>query len=138
MKALSWREPFASLMMCGKIETRTWKTNYRGWVLICASQKKHTEGTIISISGEIQSQRILSLINRGKLKENPGFAIAIGELVDCRPMCKSDEETCFVKYNPELWCHVYRHVREIVPFKWKGQLGFKNLSQTDLNRIKFK
>ena len=41
MKALSVKEPWASLIRSGKktIETRTWNTNYRGKLLICTSQK---------------------------------------------------------------------------------------------------
>lgn len=39
MKALSLHEPYASLIACGSKteEYRSWKTNYRGDLLICAS-----------------------------------------------------------------------------------------------------
>lgn len=42
MKALSIKEPFASLVSVGikKIETRSWKTNYRGEIYIHASLSK--------------------------------------------------------------------------------------------------
>ena len=29
IRSLVWKEPFASLMLQGKIETRTWSTKYR-------------------------------------------------------------------------------------------------------------
>ena len=42
MKALTVWEPWASLMACGRknIETRSWPTNYRGPLLICAAKRK--------------------------------------------------------------------------------------------------
>jgi hypothetical protein len=42
MKALSLHQPWASLILFGikKYETRSWETNYRGKLLICAAQKK--------------------------------------------------------------------------------------------------
>ena len=41
MKVLSVKEPFATLILNGikKIETRSWKTNYRGELFIHASGK---------------------------------------------------------------------------------------------------
>ena len=42
IKALSWKQPYASLMLKGKIETRSWPTNYRGLVLICASKAPYS------------------------------------------------------------------------------------------------
>lgn len=41
MKVLSIKEPFATLIANGlkKIETRSWKTNYRGEIFIHASGK---------------------------------------------------------------------------------------------------
>jgi hypothetical protein len=43
IRALTWKEPYASLMLHGKIETRTWYTKYRGLVLICAGLKHYNE-----------------------------------------------------------------------------------------------
>ena len=42
MKVLSIKEPFASLISLGikKIETRSWKTNYKGEIYIHASLTK--------------------------------------------------------------------------------------------------
>lgn len=54
LRALSWKEPFASLMLLGKIETRVWDTKYRGLVLICASKQIYTADEIRHISGDEQ------------------------------------------------------------------------------------
>jgi hypothetical protein len=142
VRALSWREPFASLMLppFNKIETRTWSTRYRGPVLICASQKAYPWNVVRDISGEVQFERIGDLITKRKLFPKGfcptyGNAIAIGILVDCRPMQKEDEERCFVQYFPDLWCHVYENVRPIKPFPWKGRQGWTILDVNYTRKI---
>ncbi len=124
--ALSWKEPYGTLMLYGKIETRTWHTNYRGWVLICCSKKSYDGLQVLQISGREQTDRIVFIM--GYLpKVSPGKAIAIGRLIDCRPMTLEDENACFVKYRPGLWCHVYEDIQPIVKIPWKGQLKWKEL-----------
>lgn len=135
VRALSWKNPFAELMLLGKIETRTWNTNYRGLVLICASQKAYSEADIIGISGELQTQRILTTLNSLAIKERNGHAIAIGNLIDCRPMRKDDEDKCFVKYNPNLFCHIYENVKPIEPIPYKGSQGWGKLPIDVLKKL---
>ncbi len=134
---MSWKEPFSSAMIVGKIETRTWDTKYCGLVLICSSQKKYTEGEIIAISGQVQAQRILGLINSKRIIENPGKAIAIGRLIDSRLMTPNDENATFVKYRPGLYCHIYADVLPIKPFDWKGSQGWRTVSDEIKNQIEF-
>lgn len=45
IKAFSIKEPWASMIYNGKktIETRTWKTDYRGELLLCASKKPESD-----------------------------------------------------------------------------------------------
>ena len=138
MKALSWREPFATLMLHGKIETRSWSTNYRGLVLICASQKEYPISKVLEISGEHQISRITKIMyNYGTDYDVNENAIAVGRLIDCRPMQPNESDKCFVKYNPALWCHIYKDVRPINPIPFKGNLKWKNLSQEFINKIQF-
>ena len=63
MKALSLNADFAMLVLLGKktIECRTWRTNYRGDILICANSKK-IKGTI------------------------PGHGLCVVKLEDIRPI----------------------------------------------------
>lgn len=133
MKALTWKEPFATLMLHGKIETRTWNTNYRGMVLICAGKTPYSDVQLLSISGPIQLSRIQPFIH----KEKPGFAIGVGKLIDCRPMLPTDQDKCFVKYDPLLFCHIYDNVRAIEPFPWKGTQGWSDVPQTIIRGIKY-
>lgn len=139
IRALSWREPFASLMLppFNKIETRTWPTKYRGPVLICASQKAYPWNVVRDICGPDQFDRLLSSKMQKELvlTGTDGHAIALGILVDCRPMQPADEDKCFVKYYSDLWCHIYENVRPIKPFPWKGSQGWKVLNEEQTKKI---
>lgn len=137
IRALNWKQPFASLMLFGKIETRTWETNYRGLVLMCASKVPYSEEQIQNISG--QNKILSTLMDRIKSghAEPLAKAFAIGRLVDCRLMRKEDEEKCFVKHHPNLFCHIYEDVKEIKPFDWKGAQKWKKVDQDVINKIEF-
>lgn len=99
MKALSIREPYASMILTGKktIETRTWKTNYRGSVLLCASQRP-----------------------KGELS---GLAFALASIVDCRPMRKSHEKAACCSIYPGAFSWFLEHVYILRPFPVRGRLG---------------
>ena len=137
IRALSWKEPFASLMLlAGKVETRTWATSYRGDVLICASKTPYSKNQQLDLMGE----EIRGFVQNAYLTpENyyRGYAIGVATLVDCRPMQPEDEAQCFVKYDPKLMCHIYENVRPIKPIPWKGQQGWKILDETIWEQIEF-
>ena len=132
--ALSWKQPFASAMLVGKVETRSWNTNYRGLVLICSSQKGYNRNQLIDISGVELIEKIYTKVPFSLLYPRFQFAcsaaIGIARLVDCRQMTIEDEEQTFVKFNPNLYCHFYEDVRKIQPFFWKGCQGWKELSDS--------
>ena len=96
MKAISIREPYASMIRRGEktIETRTWKTDYRGFILLCASKKP--DGFLA------------------------GNAFAIGELVDVRPMVKEDEKRACCEVYDGAYSWVFENIFPITPcFKVK-------------------
>ena len=146
MRALSWREPFATLMLHDKIETRTWNTNYRGLVLICVSKKPYGDIDMENISGHRQTMRIINELKPYDIYTNLGNAIAVGELVYCRPMTLADDDACFVQYRlpweeerkrkdgnikiikKQLYCHIYKNVRPIEPIPFKGKQGWSPVS----------
>lgn len=138
--ALWWKQPYASAMLIGKIETRTWKTNVRGKVLICSSKSEYTPLEIDYISDgyqfDIYQKARKNYDARDSLQLN-GYAIAIGDLVDCRPMTPDDEEKCFVRYREGLWCHVYENVVPIKPFEMKGCQGWRILSEEQKKLIEY-
>jgi hypothetical protein len=99
MKALSIKEPWVSLISNGRktIETRTWKTTYRGKLLLCASRKPKS-----SLSG---------------------MAFAISNLVDIRLMTKEDEKEACCKIYDRAHSWFLENITPIKPFPVKGQLG---------------
>ena len=100
MKALSIKEPWASLINSGKktIETRTWHTNYRGAILLCASKSP-----------------------KGPLS---GLAFASANLVDCRPMTKADEIKAACPIYPKAHSWILQDITPLTRyFSVKGQLG---------------
>lgn len=143
IKALSWKQPYGGLMFLPvpKIETRTWATKYRGLVLICSSKADYSDQHIAAISGDYQWHRMLEFIPEIPKKNNRfdafanGAALGIGRIIDCYPMREQDEDRTFVKYNPGLYCHVYDEVKPIEQFAWKGSLGFRDLTQDEINKI---
>lgn len=136
MKVLSIKEPYASLIVNNvkKIETRSWKTKYRGELLIHASKTKEKNLTkeVVSISKNIH-------INCGKI-------ICRANLKDCVYM---DEEFIKkIKENPtEYHCGEYKigryawileDIKPLVPIPAKGKLNIWNYDGEYelLNKIK--
>ena len=111
MKAISLKQPWASFIAIGQktIETRTWKTNYRGELLIVSSKSKIEKG--------------LPYAGLFNLKLEFGKALAIVNLVDCRPMKKIDEEKAMCDYFPDLYSWILSEVKKIEAFPVRGQLG---------------
>jgi hypothetical protein len=139
LRALSWRQPFAELMLHGKIETRKWSTDYRGWVLICASQKPYSETELMRIAGESGAQNILTTCLDKNISERFGQAIAIGYLSDCVHWAKLhteiNDKLTFVKRNNQLYLHFYEDVKPIVPFNWKGTQRWSKAEQSIKEKI---
>ena len=99
MKALSVKQPWANLIAAGEktIETRAWATDYRGPILIVSSRLPNIEPA--------------------------GFALAIADLVDCRPMTRQDELAARCSVYPNAYSWVLRNIRKIQPFPVRGRLG---------------
>ena len=82
MKVISLQEPYATFIASGlkKIETRSWKTNYRGELLIHASISK-------TYYSKIEDPNVIKLMN--SLEMNYGKIICKVKLVDCIYMDKN-------------------------------------------------
>lgn len=129
MKVLSLLEPWASLIKenVKRIETRSWKTKYRGELYIHASKRKLTKKDLVTHSDQ------LKLLKNVDFKY--GYIIAKCKLVDCKIMTEELIEN--VKHNNnEYISGVYKVGRyawilenvEILesPIEAKGQLGIWN------------
>lgn len=117
MKALSIRQPWAELIASGvkTIETRTWKTKYRGDILICASKK---------IDGAAESAFKGTVFQFELRPSDLGVATCIASLIDCRRMNMDDAKAALC--NPPdagAYAWVLEDVKRIEPFQIKGQLG---------------
>jgi len=101
VKAISVKQPWANLIASGKkcIETRTWSTKFRGRLLI--------------VSSKVPSE-----------PPPAGHAVAIADLVDCRPMTKDDEEAACCPVYPNAYAWVLENVKAVKPFPVKGSQGF--------------
>jgi hypothetical protein len=105
MKALCVKQPWANLISMGlkTIETRTWKTNYRGPLIICSSKTPDIYPA--------------------------GFALCEINLIDCRPMIPEDYEAAGgVKWEEGRYSWVLEltnYVDPMVPIQ--GKLGIFEL-----------
>ena len=99
MKALSVKQPWANLIASGEktIETRTWSTNHRGPLLIVSSKTPPIAPA--------------------------GMALAIVDLIDCRPMSVLDEPAARCRKYEGAHSWVMERIRAIEPFPVQGQTG---------------
>ena len=112
MKALTLHPYYAGLIFSGKktVELRTWRTDYRGDILITSSAKKYS-GTI------------------------PGHALCIAELYD---ICEMSKDLCQdagvdwseIKPAFDLYAWKLRNIRIIEPIPVKGKLSLWNYDGT--------
>ena len=136
LKAISLWQPWASLVPLGlkHYETRSWKTNYRGKLLICSTvnnSKHHRE--YLKIKDELQ----LPAWNEENFPH--GCAIAICDLTDCVEMTP---EFIAQQSQTEILCgdwQVGRYAWKLEniqpldkPFAVKGKQGLFNIPSTNL------
>lgn len=135
-QALTWKEPFATLMLCNKIETRSWNTTYRGKVLICMGLSEYSQAELLMMCGPSIAETIVPLVNQYPQRDLlRGHAFAIADLVNTRPMKKEDEGRCFVRYDFRLICHEYANVQRIMPFPFKGMQSWTPLTKEALLKV---
>ena len=133
-KVLSLTEPYATLIKEGKkrIETRSWKTSYRGELYIHASLTK--------IKKETKNKKELMDL----LKDTPlnfGYIICKCQLTDCILMTKEYVEDMKKNHYQEYICGDYQENRYAFvleditplkePIKVKGKLGIWNYENQD-------
>lgn len=137
MMALSWKQPFGTAMLHGKVETRTWWASYQGLVLICTSKRPYDLETVRKICGG--DRLFFAMCQQMKSDTSTldlnGYAIGIGRLVSCSRMEIRHEEKSFVKHQAGLFCHFYEDVRPIKPFEWKGSVGWKKVDEATIKKI---
>jgi len=100
MRGLSIRQPWATMIADGRktLEIRSRPTRPRANVILCSSAKPAIFPA--------------------------GFALAIIDIVDCRPFEIADEDLACVAFRPNEYAWVVSNVRRLNPYPIKGQLGF--------------
>ncbi len=129
MKVISLKEPWASLISekikC--IETRSWKTNYRGELYIHASKRLLTKKHLF----EYKEQ--LNLLADTNFKY--GYIIAKCNLIDCKYMDKEFVDEIKKNHNEYIcggysigrYAWILDDVKKLnTPIKATGQLGIWN------------
>lgn len=134
MKVLSIKEPFATLIKNKKkyIETRSWKTNYRGELYIHAS--------ISNIKGDVKERKeLMNLVNDDKM--GYGNILCRCELVDCVYMTeeyidhiKTNEYQQYIcgRYEAGRYAWILKNIEpldKVIPAK--GQLVIWNYHETN-------
>ena len=125
MKVLSLTEPFATLIYEKKkfIETRSWKTNYRGELYIHASMTKISKL-------DLENKELMSLVENKNM--NFGNIICKCNLVDCIYMTKeyvkdmkknNHQEYICGKYSEGRYAWILEDIEPISPIKAKGSLN---------------
>lgn len=129
MKVLSLTEPCATLIKEKKklVETRSWKTNYRGELYIHASISKIGK----SIDGR---DELIKLINNDEM--GYGHILCKCELVDCIEMTeeyidkiKKEEPEQYIcgEYSVGRYAWILKNIKLLEkPIFAKGQLGIWN------------
>lgn len=102
MRALSLRQPWASMIASGSktIETRTWRTNYRGPLAIHASARPYKDMDLPT-----------------------GGIIAVARLYDCRPMEAADEDAACISLYDGAYAWLLADVQPVALIPCKGMLG---------------
>lgn len=109
MKALSVRQPWASLIASGRktIELRSWPITYRGPLVIVASAAADA-----------------SALARFDIDDLPrGATVAIVDVVDVRPVCEGDHVAALGAILPGEYAWCLANPRPLTAVRVRGRLG---------------
>jgi len=155
IRTLGFYQPFGSLMLHGKIETRWARVDRKlsfplGKYLFYTTKKSCDSAQLWEWSGSDIINRINSILLDEPTKNLTGWAIGIGELTSTRLMNREDEENCFVLYAStdfrkdknevyheyHQFCLHFENVKRIMPFEFKfGKQGVGILPESERPKI---
>lgn len=130
MKAISLWQPWASLIAikAKKVETRSWYTDYRGDLLICAAKTMNRE-----YQDYYYSLPNIPMINQTEpvpYTDLPrGYAVAKVRLVDCVKMTQdlidkaSEQEKLVGDWKRGRFAWFLDDIQSVEPFPVRGQQG---------------
>jgi hypothetical protein len=119
MKGLSVKQPYAMLIDPGlkTIEARSWRTKFRGDLLICSSLRPDKYALSCLPKKHLAYTNLL------------GVALCIVEVVDCVPFAEEHcDEAMMDMPDAPYYAWILDNLRQIRdPFPVKGKVGFMNI-----------
>lgn len=154
IRTLGLYQPFGSLMLNGKIETRWIQAGKKppfpnGKYLFYTTQKKAEPSTLFEWCGPEIMHSITTALKNEPTKDLRGFAIGIGNLVSKWIMRKEDEPAAFVLHKGVVmrdkegkdipyvqWCLKFENVERITPYEFTlGKQGVGILPQSEILKL---
>jgi len=130
-RAITLTQPWATLMVIGakKVETRGWRTNFRGWVAIHAAKSFPDECRALLNDDAFADILDAAGVDRDALPL--GQILAVTEIIDCRPTedtSVAEQETVFGNYAPGRFAIFTQGVRRLKqPTTIRGALSIWRL-----------
>jgi hypothetical protein len=141
IRTLGLYQPYASLMLHGKIESRWVKKGKKapfplGKYLIYSTKKAYSQKEFEHVAGDKAKHAWKLLENESTVSLN-GYAICIGDLVKVEPMSATMEHKAFIDTPIDewqsaepiiinyhlLWALHFENIQRISPFLFKGKQG---------------
>ena len=130
---LSLWQPWASFVASGEkpIETRFYKTSYRGPILICS-------GLTLDTGWRKVSSRPNAGLADYAAPHNRGRALAVANLVECRPHEKRDEDASMMRFDPAAkrysWVLDPKRIIKVTPFAVSGRQRLFKVNESILRK----
>lgn len=124
MKAICIKQPWAQLIADGikTIEIRSWKTKYRGKLLIVASTRPF-EGLSKHV---VKDKRGRNKVSGSEFPQYDylafGQAICIAELMSIEPFTRKHEKAALCDYWSDLYAWKLGNIKAVEPIEIKGKL----------------
>ncbi|MDY4280845.1 MAG: ASCH domain-containing protein [[Pasteurella] mairii] len=129
MKALSLRQPWAYLVASGEktIEVRSWRTDYRGKLLICSSQSE--KNYFFEVAEDFVEEF-------GNVLLMPyGVSFCMVDLVDVRTLTEADREGAFLEDDFDISNQYAWVLENPVPVRFEKVFGKLRLFEVDDEKI---
>ena len=133
VKALTVRQPFAALLVCGlkTIEARSWPTRHRGPLLIHAGQGRLT-----------LVPEFLPLLEQvpEELREAKGALLGVVDIVECRPARRADRRAMCIAEAPDpaIFAWVVTQPRPLLaPLPCAGKLSLWPVPDPLCRRLRY-
>ena len=130
-RGLSLWQPWASFVAAGEktIETRGYRTDYRGPILTCSAMTLDTGWRKVSSRPNAGLCDYAGAHVRGR-------ALAVVNLVDCRPMEHRDQDGSMVRFDPAAkrysWVFDPKGIIRVTPFPVIGRQRMFTVNETIL------